>query len=273
MKRSGRRPGSSKACRLIGVTWAVPDFSTLSRRQKTLARRHPYRGSKGPLHLLIESTGLKVEGEGEWRARKHGGPKRRVWRKIHLEIDEETLEIRAVDTEQANATERACERKPYRRRTRPARPARPDPKGSGQRHGRRRLRHAKMPQCNGRPRCPCCHSAAQERETVGPSPLGPWRATRPCGHRSISAVRFGDVEAGLIAEVASRRRRIASSCRVSASWHGPSTARSPNSIRIAILNGYTALGTPRQGSRGISPSGERRTSAITRFVQQGPAKW
>jgi hypothetical protein len=49
------------------------------------------------LHLLIDSTGIKVEGEGEWHARKHGGPKRRVWRKIHLGIDEEALEIRAVE--------------------------------------------------------------------------------------------------------------------------------------------------------------------------------
>ena len=83
--------------RLVGLDWTVPDFSTLSRRQKTLAVNISYRGSKGPLHLLIDSTGIKVEGEGEWHANKHGGPKRRVWRKIHLGIDEETLEIRAVE--------------------------------------------------------------------------------------------------------------------------------------------------------------------------------
>ena len=83
--------------RLIGLNWAVPDFSTLSRRQKTLAVNIPYRGSNGPLHLLIDSTGIKVEGEGEWNARKHGGPKRRVWRKIHLGVDEKTLEVRAVE--------------------------------------------------------------------------------------------------------------------------------------------------------------------------------
>jgi len=82
---------------LVGLDWTVPDFSTLSRRQKTLAVNIPYRGSQGPLHLLIDSTGIKVEGEGEWHARKHGGPKRRVWRKIHLGIDEETLEVRAVE--------------------------------------------------------------------------------------------------------------------------------------------------------------------------------
>ena len=50
--------------RLIGLDWTVPDFSTLSRRQKTLAVNIPYRGSKGPLHLMIDSTGIKVEGEG-----------------------------------------------------------------------------------------------------------------------------------------------------------------------------------------------------------------
>ena len=75
--------------RLIGLDWTVLDFSTLSRRQKTLAVNIPYRGSKGPLHLLVDSTGIKLE--GEWHARKHGGPKRRVWRKIHLGIDEQTL--------------------------------------------------------------------------------------------------------------------------------------------------------------------------------------
>ena len=82
--------------RLIGLDWTVPDFSTLSRRQKTLAVNILYRGSKGPLHLLIDSTGIKVEGEGEWHARKHGGPKRRVWRKIHLGIDEQTIDDAVV---------------------------------------------------------------------------------------------------------------------------------------------------------------------------------
>ena len=45
----------------------------------------------------VDSPCIKVEGEGEWQARKHGGPKRRVWRKIPLGIDEQTLELRAVE--------------------------------------------------------------------------------------------------------------------------------------------------------------------------------
>jgi len=100
--------------RLTGLDWAVPDFSTICRRQRTLAVNIPYRGSKGPLHLLnpliaassncraVDSTGIKVEGEGEWNARKHGGRKRRVWRKIHIGIDERTLEIRAVEITGSN---------------------------------------------------------------------------------------------------------------------------------------------------------------------------
>lgn len=54
--------------RLVGLDWAMPDFSTLSRRQKTLAVNIPYRGSKGPLHLLIDSTGIR------WRAKANGTP-------------------------------------------------------------------------------------------------------------------------------------------------------------------------------------------------------
>ena len=103
---------------LIGLNWVVPDYSTLSRRQKTLAVNIPYRGSNGPLHLLIDSTGIKVEGEGEWNARKHGGPKRRVWRKIHLGIDEETLEVRAVHCPAGDlhgkSAERGDHREPHR---------------------------------------------------------------------------------------------------------------------------------------------------------------
>ena len=83
--------------KLAGLDWPVPDFSTLCRRQKTLAVQLPYRGSGGALRLLIDSTGIKVRGEGEWHARKHGGAKRRVWRKVHLAVDAATLEVRAVE--------------------------------------------------------------------------------------------------------------------------------------------------------------------------------
>jgi hypothetical protein len=93
--------------RLTGLDWAVPDFSTICRRQRMLAVNIPYRGTDGPLHLLIDSTGIKVEGEGEWNARKPGGTKRRVWRKIHIGIDEKTLEVGAVEITGSNTGD-AC---------------------------------------------------------------------------------------------------------------------------------------------------------------------
>ncbi|WP_354001998.1 IS5 family transposase, partial [Stagnihabitans tardus] len=83
--------------RRIDLDWTVPNFSTLLRRQKSLKVNIPYRVSACPLHLPIDSTGIKVEGEGEWNARKHGCTKRRVWRKIHIGIDEQTLEILAAE--------------------------------------------------------------------------------------------------------------------------------------------------------------------------------
>jgi hypothetical protein len=86
----------------IGLDWAVPDFSTLCRRQRMLNVSLPYRGATGPLNLLIDSTSIKAEGEGKWNARKHGGSKRRIWRKIHIGIDEETLEVRAVEVTSSN---------------------------------------------------------------------------------------------------------------------------------------------------------------------------
>lgn len=56
----------------------------------------------GPLNLLIDSTGIKAEGEGEWNVRRHGGSKRRVWHKLNIGIDEETLEVWAVEVTGSN---------------------------------------------------------------------------------------------------------------------------------------------------------------------------
>jgi hypothetical protein len=75
----------------------VPDFSTLCLRQKTQTVDIPYRPISGALHLLIDSTGVKAEGDGEWFAKKHGPSKPSEWRKVHLGIDAETLEIRAIE--------------------------------------------------------------------------------------------------------------------------------------------------------------------------------
>lgn len=80
-----------------GLNWRTPDYSTLCRREKTLQVELGRMPRSGPLHLLIDSTGVKMLGEGEWKRKKHGADYRRQWRKVHLGIDAETLEIRAME--------------------------------------------------------------------------------------------------------------------------------------------------------------------------------
>ena len=81
---------------LMRVDAKVPHYSTLSRRSQTIAVRIP-RSGEDIAHLVVDSTGLKVYGEGEWKVKKHGSEHRRIWRKIHLGIDSETHEIVAVE--------------------------------------------------------------------------------------------------------------------------------------------------------------------------------
>ena len=83
--------------KLAGLDWPAPDFSTISRRQKHLRVVIPYQSSREGLHLLVDSTGIKMLGEGEWKRKKHGADYRRQWRKVHMGIDAQTLEIRAFE--------------------------------------------------------------------------------------------------------------------------------------------------------------------------------
>ena len=79
---------------LLGLDLPVPDHSTLSRRAETLEVPRPASGSGGgPVHLLVDSTGLKLCGPGEWLAEKHGTKRRRAWRVLHLATDADTGRI------------------------------------------------------------------------------------------------------------------------------------------------------------------------------------
>jgi hypothetical protein len=80
---------------MMKIDLPVPDHSTLSKRGKTLKVKLPKKAS-GRLNLVLDSTGLKIYGEGEWKVRKHGYSKRRTWRKLHLGADPESGEIQAV---------------------------------------------------------------------------------------------------------------------------------------------------------------------------------
>jgi hypothetical protein len=81
---------------LMGVELKVPDHTTVSRRLGKLSVNLPIVEGNGPRHVVVDSTGIKVYGEGEWKVRQHGYSKRRTWRKLHLGVDEATGEILAA---------------------------------------------------------------------------------------------------------------------------------------------------------------------------------
>src|ERR671917_740623 len=82
---------------LLGLDLAVPDHSTLSRRAETLEVPRPASGPRGePVHLLVDSTGLKLCGAGEWLAEKQGTSQRRSWKKLHIGMDAGTGRIVAA---------------------------------------------------------------------------------------------------------------------------------------------------------------------------------
>ncbi len=90
---------------LMSLPLRCPDYSLVSRRAKTvsISIKTPTRGEIS--HLVIDSTGLKVFGEGEWKVRQHGADRRRVWRKLHLAADSATHEIICADLSLSGTTD------------------------------------------------------------------------------------------------------------------------------------------------------------------------
>jgi hypothetical protein len=97
--------------KLMEVEVAIPDFTSLAKRAAKLTIAHEVVPTAGPIDVVVDSTGLKVYGAGEWRSYAHQTPKRRTWRKLHLSINAATQEIvaeiltsnRADDAEQVGA--------------------------------------------------------------------------------------------------------------------------------------------------------------------------
>jgi IS5 family transposase len=82
--------------KLLKLELSVPDYSTLCRRRKKLEVCLPRLRRGEALHVVVDSTGVKVFGEGEWKVRQHGYTRRRTWRKLHLGVDEATGQIVAA---------------------------------------------------------------------------------------------------------------------------------------------------------------------------------
>src|SRR6056297_1371913 len=193
----------------------------------------------------MDSTGIevKVKGEGEWHARKHGGAKRRVWRKIHLGIDEQTLEIRAILCPSGDLKRKSAER------------------GSP---GTASVKRPCCPSCSAR-------SAPEKRQTVealdgrcdrperGPSRI---EIPRPCALATMERIPPPE-----------RRRDEDASCQTAGpAAHGaglrPTGRRAPDPHRRPERR-HRARQARHRG-RATSLSGDRGTSAISRIVQQGP---
>ena len=97
--------------KLFGVEIDIPDYSTLSRRQKTLTVPLAVSSSRDPVYVVVDSTGVKVFGEGEWKVRQHGISKRRTWLKLHVAVNEASGEALAMELT-TNSIDDAAEVKP-----------------------------------------------------------------------------------------------------------------------------------------------------------------
>jgi transposase len=94
--------------RLLGLDLPAPDHTTFSRRSADLTVAKALSTATGPVNVVIDATGLKVFGAGEWQLERHGGQGRRTWRKLHLAIDPDTGEILASElttTEHGDASQ------------------------------------------------------------------------------------------------------------------------------------------------------------------------
>lgn len=91
---------------LMDLDLPVPHPTILSRRAANLAVALPRQNKSEPLHVLVDATGLKVYGEGEWKVRTHGVGKRRTWRKLHIAMNAETAEILASVATSSNVSDK-----------------------------------------------------------------------------------------------------------------------------------------------------------------------
>ena len=224
--------------RLAGLDWPVPHYSTLSRRQHRLTVVIPYRPRGKPLHLVVDSTGLKVLGEGEWKVKRHGTDRRRVWRQVHLAVDAAGHEIRAV--EMTNHRHGDGEVLPDLLAQVPEREPIADVGGDGAYDTRSAYeaaaaRNAALlvpPRRNGKPWKTCTAGAGERNETL--------RAIKHPGRR-LWKRWSGYHRASLVETAMSRLKRLGE--RLAS--RDPARQVAEVQVRCAILNIHNRLGMPR----------------------------
>ncbi len=87
---------------LLDVPLTSPDYTCISKRSKTVQVKYRHKSRGAIRHITIDSAGLKVFGEGEWKVEKHGAEKRRTWRKLHLAVDADTHETVSAEVSLVN---------------------------------------------------------------------------------------------------------------------------------------------------------------------------
>ncbi|MCC1492385.1 IS5 family transposase [Cognatishimia sp. F0-27] len=222
--------------RLAGLDWPVPDFSTLCRRQQSLAVQVPHRRADGPLNLLVDSTGIKFLGDGEWEARKHEVQGRRQWCKVHLAVDPATSDIRAVEFTPSRDGDS---------------PVLPDP--LGQIPGDEQIGTVTA---DGAYNTRRCHKAIIERDAVPIIPIRKngraWKEDCPAARARNETLRATRHYGGAFWKRWTgyhARSRIAARMRCLKAFGDRIMARDPDRqtakihIRIALMNRFNALGT------------------------------
>ena len=101
---------------MLDLDLSAPNYSTLSRRHPGLQVDLPVKPTNKPRHLVADSTGLKLYGEGEWQVRQQGWTQRRTWRKLHLGFDAHTGEV-VAQTLTAAGTDDASQVRPMLEQT------------------------------------------------------------------------------------------------------------------------------------------------------------
>ena len=91
--------------KLMNADVPIPDYTSLQKRAAALGVSIDVESLAGPVDVVIDSTGLKVFGDGEWKVKKHGAGRRRTWRKLHLAVDPSTHLILAESLTQSGATD------------------------------------------------------------------------------------------------------------------------------------------------------------------------
>jgi hypothetical protein len=218
---------------LAGLDWQVPDFSTVSRRQKHLSVTIEAQPTTRGLHLLVDSTGIKMLGEGEWKTKKHGADYRRQWRKVHLGIDATTLEIRAIEV-----TDNATGDAPILPCLLDQIPA-DEPVASVSGDGAYDTKgcHEAIAQRGAQAIILPAKTPSHGRTSIVPVPKPAMPSWWP---RAGLAGESGKSGVVIIGAASSRPRCVASSCSVNASWRVTSTVKSPSCRSVPLYS----IGSP-----------------------------